>query len=114
MDETQSNITDSIRALSAVRRDNQHTLAEIMGISQSSVGAKLVGKVRWTVADLTKLATHYGTTIDQLTAGPWAWLQAAARPGSVGGDNVRYPALGASELDGPAEFPPIESTLVAA
>lgn len=95
MDDTQSNVTDSVRALSAVRRDTQHVLAEVLNTSQSSVGAKLVGKVRWTVEDLAKLAAHYGTTIDQLTAGPWAWLKAAGH-GAV--DTGQYHPVEGLEL----------------
>ena len=110
MKTTQHRVTGSVRALSAVMRDTQHDLAAVLGITQTSVAHKLGGKIQWSLKDLELLAAHYGVTIDQLTAGPWAWLGRADGEG----DNVRYPALGASELDGPAEFPPIESTLVAA
>jgi hypothetical protein len=98
MDETQRNITDSVRALSAIKRDNQHLLAELLGTSQSSVGAKLVGKVRWTVQDLTKLSGHYGVGIEQLTAGPWAWIK-AARQTAQGADGVNagYPGMGSAD-----------------
>ena len=39
--QTQQNVTNSVRALSAVARETQHDLAAILGISQSSVAQKL-------------------------------------------------------------------------
>lgn len=107
----QEGITGSVRALSAWKKETQADLGRVLGLSPVSVAHRLGGRLEWNLRDVQALCDHYRITMQQLTEGPSSWLNTA---GGATGDNVRYPALDASELDGPAEFPPIESTLVAA
>ena len=74
MAQTQDHVAASARALAAAFQDKQVDLAEALGISQNAVSRKLNGTIRWSVADMGVLAKRYGVTVDQLMAGPRAWL----------------------------------------
>jgi transcriptional regulator with XRE-family HTH domain len=74
MDETQKRIAASARALAAAFQDKQVDLAGALGISQNAVSRKLNGMTQWSAADLRVLASRYDITVDQLMAGPRAWL----------------------------------------
>lgn len=81
MDETQTRIGESARALFATFRDKQVDLAAAMGVSQNAVSRKLNGMTRWSIADVEALAERYGVTVDQVLAGPRAWLGLVDEPG---------------------------------
>lgn len=74
MDDTQERIGESVRALAAAFRERQEDLAAVLGISQVSTSKKFRGLTRWSLDDLQALSAHYGVTLEQLTAGPRAWL----------------------------------------
>lgn len=40
--------------------DTQKSLAELLGITHSSVSRKLSGKTKWTIGDVEKICEHYG------------------------------------------------------
>lgn len=82
----QQNITDSVRALAAVRGDTNADLAVALGLSESSAAGKRTGRINWTLSDVEALASHFGVKAEQLLAGPWAWLGLT----SSGGDTARY------------------------
>jgi transcriptional regulator with XRE-family HTH domain len=64
-------VSASIRSHLAYRRLTQSELAEVLGISQTQVSARMRGEVRWTVNDLYLVA-------EWLDVAPSALLQAAA------------------------------------
>jgi hypothetical protein len=70
----QRRITESVRALAAVFEDTNADIGRILGLSESSAAGKRTGRIKWTTDDLAKLAHRYGVTVDQLMAGPRAWL----------------------------------------
>ncbi len=70
----QKRITESVRALAAVFGDTNATLASALGLSESSAAGKRTGRLKWTVDDVQALAGHYGVTVEQILAGPRAWL----------------------------------------
>jgi hypothetical protein len=70
----QQRITESARALAAVFGDTNATLAAVLGQSEASAAGKRTGRLKWTVDDVQALATHYGVSVDQVLAGPRAWL----------------------------------------
>jgi hypothetical protein len=74
MDELQVNVTDSVRALSAWRRESQEQLGAVLGLSKVSVAQRYGGRLKWTLADMDKLCKHYGVTFEQLRTGPAGWL----------------------------------------
>lgn len=74
MDETQKCIGESVRALSAAFGDRQEDVAQVLGLSQNVVSKKFRGLVKWSVEDTQAVAKHYGVTVEQVLAGPRAWL----------------------------------------
>ncbi|MFC8717766.1 helix-turn-helix domain-containing protein [Kitasatospora sp. NPDC057198] len=74
MDDTQERIGESVRALSAAFRDRQEDLAAALNVSQFTISRKFRGLTPWKVEDLQVISARYGVTLDQLTAGPRAWL----------------------------------------
>lgn len=82
----QRNITESVRALAAVFGDTNATLGKALGLSESSAAGKRTGRNNWTLADVEKLAEHYGVRPEQILAGPRAWLGLT----SGGGDTAGY------------------------
>lgn len=89
MEETQKCITDSVRALSAWKRETQADLGEVLGISPVSVAQRLNGRLKWSLEDVQRLCSHYGVTYDQLTRGPGYWLTFSGVTAPPG-DTVRY------------------------
>jgi antitoxin component HigA of HigAB toxin-antitoxin module len=74
MDKMQIGISGSVRALSAWKKETQADLGQLLGLSPTTVAHRLNGRLAWTLQDVERLCSHYGVTIDQLTAGPPAWL----------------------------------------
>lgn len=74
MDEKQQALADSFRVLTALFKEDQRTVAEALGVSQVSISRKLAGKSSWSFAEVVLLARRYGVTLDQVQAGPRAWL----------------------------------------
>jgi hypothetical protein len=72
--DSQMRLTESVRVLLALFGDTNASLAGVLGQSASSAASKRTGRVPWTPSDVDRLATHYGVTVDQLQAGPRAWL----------------------------------------
>jgi hypothetical protein len=70
----QQRITESARALVAVFGDTNATLAAALGQSEASAAGKRTGRLKWTLKDVEALAAHYDVTVDQVLAGPRAWL----------------------------------------
>ena len=81
MSDTQSNITESVLALSAVERQSQTQIAGVLGLSQAAVAHRLRGATKWNVDDVGRLCDHFGVTYAQLTAGPRAWLAVVDKVG---------------------------------
>lgn len=70
----QQRVTDSVRALAGWRRETNHDVARVLGMSKSSANGKMIGRIGWSADDIKKLCDHYGVTFEQLTAGPSGWL----------------------------------------
>lgn len=88
MDTTQEKIGQSVRALAAAFGDQQTDLAKVLAVSQVSVSRKLRGALRWSLDDIQALAAHYNVTVDQVLAGPRAWLGRIDEPDR--GDTRQY------------------------
>jgi hypothetical protein len=72
--DSQIRLTESVRVLLALFSETNADLAAVLGQSPSSAASKRTGRVPWTPADISRLAAHYKVTVDQLRAGPRAWL----------------------------------------
>lgn len=48
------------------RKENQHTLAKVLKISQPSVGRKLSGEFEWTIGEIEDLCSYFGKDYYQL------------------------------------------------
>lgn len=66
---TQERVSEAIRVLMARRREHQQDLAEVLGVTQSSVSLRLAGRVVWTVDELDALSDHYGVSVVALVRG---------------------------------------------
>lgn len=62
-------VTDNIRAEMARRRVTQKDLANLLGLSQSRVSARISGKSPWQLDDLIPVAEALGVSIDVLIYG---------------------------------------------
>jgi transcriptional regulator with XRE-family HTH domain len=96
MDETQRNVAESFRALSAVCMDKQAEIGAVLGISQKAVSQKLNGRISWSASDIALLARWYGVTVDQVMAGPRSWLGKDGQGWTRESDgiNICYPSYG--------------------
>ena len=70
----QARVGASVRALAGAHGTQQKELAVVLGMSQNAVSLKLRGRTRWSVADIEKVSAFYGASVEQIQAGPWAWL----------------------------------------
>jgi BetR domain len=70
----QKRITESIRVLATLYGDTNAALGAALGMSESSAAGKRTGRIRWSLQDVETLSARYGVSVDQLMAGPWAWL----------------------------------------
>ena len=48
------------------KKESQHTLAKVLGISQPSVGRKLSGEFEWTIGEIEDLCNYFGKDYYQL------------------------------------------------
>ena len=87
MDKMQEGITGTVRSMSALLRESQGDVGNLLGLSPVTVAQRLNGRLEWSLRDVTKLCEHYGLTFDELTAGPLGWLKAARQGGASSGVN---------------------------
>jgi transcriptional regulator with XRE-family HTH domain len=88
MEEMQQGISGSVRALAAWKRETQADLGRLLGLSPVTVAHRLNGRLAWSLQDVETLCKHYGVTMDQLAAGPPAWLGLADERDT--GPTIRY------------------------
>ncbi|GGO90105.1 hypothetical protein GCM10012280_34860 [Wenjunlia tyrosinilytica] len=60
----------SVAALMRHTGEHQADLAAGIGLSQAQVSRKQTGKALWSLADVDRLAAHYGMSVADLLAGP--------------------------------------------
>jgi len=95
MEEMQQGISASVRALSAWKKETQADLGRLLGLSVTTVAHRLNGRLAWTLQDAERLCNHYGVTLNQLAAGPQAWLGLPDDEGETTAYNTRMPAMAA-------------------
>jgi transcriptional regulator with XRE-family HTH domain len=98
MRHTQERVTTSVRVEMALRREHQSDLARALGLTQTSVSARLNGRTRWSVDDLDKLAEHFGVTVADLVNPPRAYLRGTGTSGESVTQGNRRGRIGGSVL----------------
>lgn len=68
MPDTQSAIIRSVRLHLAAKRRTQVWLAKQLGVSQFWIGRRMNNATIFTVEDVDRIATAFGTTFEQLLA----------------------------------------------
>ncbi|THJ38498.1 helix-turn-helix domain-containing protein [Candidatus Frankia alpina] len=80
----EATINETVRLLITRVGGRQSDVAEVLGITQSSLSQRLLGHSIWKVDDLPKVAAHFGLTASELISGYTAIAAAgrlpAARP----------------------------------
>lgn len=67
--EQQRTISSVVRVYLAARNETHAELAAAIGISRPAVSQKLAGRIRWTLADLERLAAYYGAEPQDFLSG---------------------------------------------
>lgn len=62
-------LNETLRLLLTRTGQRHSDLAEILGVSQSSMSARLRGQSRWRLDDLPPVADFFGLTVGELLAG---------------------------------------------
>ncbi|MFD4392595.1 helix-turn-helix domain-containing protein [Streptomyces sp. NPDC058495] len=78
----------TVAALLFATGETQADLAEGLALTQGQVSRKQSGRASWTLADLDRLAAHYGIPASDLLCGPdraLSRLPAARRAATLGG-----------------------------
>lgn len=65
----QRRISRTVRVYLAAHDETHADLAAALGVSRPAVTQKLADRTRWTLADLERLADHYGTAVDTFLRG---------------------------------------------
>lgn len=79
----QSNVTQVLKVLLTAHGETQADVAEVLGVTQSSVSNKMAGKTRWSLDDIQRLTHHF-----ELTS-PSVFLEDARRLLIGGGVNMK-------------------------
>ncbi|MFE1335850.1 helix-turn-helix domain-containing protein [Streptomyces microflavus] len=69
MSSTEQHLRVTVAALMYATGEDQRTLAEGLGLSQSQISRKQTGHAAWSLTDLDRLAAHYGMTVIDLLRG---------------------------------------------
>lgn len=73
------------------RTGQRHSdLARILGVTQSSMSARLRGESRWKLDDLPPVAEHFGVTVGELLAGYAAIPADRLPPTAKGAGQTRF------------------------
>lgn len=73
-------VTANLRVFMALNRESQAEVADVLHISRPSLSSRLHGGTAWQLADVDRLAEHYGTTPGAFLSPPAAALvERAAR-----------------------------------
>lgn len=78
----------TVAALLFATGETQTDLAQGLALTQGQVSRKQSGRASWTLADLDRLAAHYGVPVPDLLSGPdraLSRLPAARRAATLGG-----------------------------
>ncbi|THJ64686.1 helix-turn-helix domain-containing protein [Candidatus Frankia alpina] len=65
----EATINETLRLLMTRTGGRQVDVAEVLGITQSSMSHRLQGYSTWKVDDLAKVAAHFGLTASELISG---------------------------------------------
>lgn len=93
MTNTNDIVTEAVRVAMALAQEDQNDLSGVLGVTQGAVSQRLRGRIRWSLADLDKLAGHYGVTVADLVTPMTMPLIASQRAVTL-----RYPALRSLQL----------------
>lgn len=69
MTDTAKATAANVRAEMGRHKTTQADLGAVLGLSQASVSLRIQGKVPFSVAELAKVAAHFGVSIETLIAG---------------------------------------------
>lgn len=79
---------DTVAQLKRMTGERNADLAVVVGVNTSAFSARMTGKTEWKLADVERLAEHWGVEISDLVMGPTHAAQAydQRRP-----ESMRYP-----------------------
>lgn len=93
--ERQRTIASVVRVYLAAHNQTHAELADALCMSRPAISQKLAGKIKWTLADLERLADYYHTDVESFVSGDVLRQlgvvvgRAAARTLAVSGPSAR-------------------------